>query len=128
MFKEVFQKTFLRLILILSLLIICCPLTNVRADVPPAGTGTPPLTIQNPLQAESFTELAKNIATWMIKIGVPVAVIMIIYSALLFMTAAGNEEKITKAKKALMWSLIGLALLLSSRALIELIKNILGAG
>jgi len=51
---------------------------------------------------------------------------MIIYSGLLFMTAAGDEEKVSKAKKALTWSLIGLAVLIMGRAWISLIKDILG--
>jgi len=82
--------------------------------------------IENPLKAKSFTELIRDIIDWLVAIGIGVAVIMIIYSGLLFMTAAGDEEKVTKAKKALTWSLIGLAVLIMGKAWIALIKDILG--
>jgi hypothetical protein len=123
MSRNVFQKNLSLIILILSLLTISLPLVVVKAAWPPAS----PTSVPNPLNVTSFTDLAGDIITWIVNIGVSVAVIMIVYSALLFMTAAGSEEKVSKAKKALTWSLIGLAVLISSRALIELIKNILGA-
>jgi len=40
--------------------------------------------------------------------------IAIIYSGFLFVTAQGNSEKLTKAKKALLYTIIGAALLLGS--------------
>lgn len=81
--------------------------------------------IENPLEADSFTELVENIITWIVNIGISVAIIMIIYAGLLFMTAAGEEEKITKARKALIWSLIGLAVLLIGKGFVSIIKDIL---
>jgi len=124
MLRNISPKNLSSIILTLSLLIVGWPLIVVKADWPAAS----PTSVPNPINATSFTDLAGDIITWIVNIGVSVAVIMIVYSALLFMTAAGNEEKVSKAKKALTWSLIGLAVLISSRALIELIKNILGAG
>ena len=50
---------------------------------------------------------------------------MIIYSGILFMISRGNDEDITKAKKALMWSLIGLAILIMGKTWITLIESIL---
>lgn len=78
----------------------------------------------NPLTATSFSEITENIIKWIVNIGILIAVVMIIYSGLLFMTAAGEEEKITKAKKALMWSLIGLAILLIGKGWISIIKSL----
>ena len=90
---------------------------------PPAGGETD--RIENPLGASNFTELIGKIVVWIANIGIAVAVIVIIYAGLLFMTSGGNEEKITQAKKALTWSL---AILLMGRsgALIALVKDILG--
>ncbi|MCF6276965.1 MAG: pilin [Candidatus Magasanikbacteria bacterium] len=46
-----------------------------------------------------------------------VFVILIIYSGFLWMTSAGNEEKVGKAKKILMSSIIGLFIILSAYAI-----------
>jgi len=119
MSKNIFKIFSLLLILILGFLAIILPLIEVQAQPPPTE-------IENPLGTDSFTELIRDIIDWLVAIGIGVAVIMIIYSGLLFMTAAGDEEKVTKAKKALTWSLIGLAVLIMGKAWIALIKDILG--
>lgn len=85
------------------------------------------LTIENPLGTKDFSVLAGKIIDWIANIGIAIAVIMIIYAGLLFMTSGGNDEKVAKAKKALIWSLIGLAVLIMGKAWIALIKDILQA-
>ena len=72
-----------------------CELTN------PLGSSTTDL--------NSLLVLILKIVT---EIGSIVVVFFIIYSGFLFVTAQGNEEKITKAKQALTWTLIGAAILL----------------
>ena len=67
-----------------------------------------------------------NIIGWISNIGKAVAVIMIIYAGLLFMISGGNEEKITKAKKTLIWSLIGLGVLIIGDGFVNIVKNLLG--
>ena len=54
-----------------------------------------------------------------------VAVIMIIYGGILYVTAAGKEETVGNAKKIIMYSLIGIIIILLSFALVT---TILGAG
>lgn len=57
-----------------------------------------------------------------------IGVILVIYAGFLWMTAAGSEEKITKAKMILKNSVIGLALVLSAFAITSfVINNILEA-
>lgn len=80
----------------------------------------------NPLIADSFAELIEGIIDWVAMIGVIIAVGMIVYSGILFMTAGGDKEKITTARKALVWSLVGLAVLLIGSNWISIIKDLLG--
>jgi len=70
--------------------------------------------LQNPLNVGSFPELMDSILKIVIQIGTPVAVLAVIYSGFLFVTAQGNEEKLKTAKSALVWSAIGTAVLLGS--------------
>lgn len=47
-----------------------------------------------------------------------IAVFMIVFSGLALITSFGNEEQVTRHKKALLWSLFGLAIILLSHNLI----------
>ncbi|MBD3359101.1 MAG: hypothetical protein GF365_00110 [Candidatus Buchananbacteria bacterium] len=54
-----------------------------------------------------------------------IAVVIIIYGGYLYMTSAGNPEKVTKAKKVLINATIGLIIILSSFAIASFILNYL---
>ena len=62
----------------------------------------------------SLPEFIKSILDIVMKIGIPVGTIFIIWSGFLFVTAEGNPAALTKAKSALFWSCIGLGVLLGS--------------
>ncbi|MFH0852712.1 MAG: pilin [bacterium] len=81
--------------------------------------------LQNPLTACSFEELVKDIATWFYYIMIPISAIMVLYAGALFMTSAGNEERIAKAKRALLWAIVGVAIILINYGFIDLIKSFL---
>jgi cytochrome bd-type quinol oxidase subunit 2 len=55
-----------------------------------------------------------------------IAVIMIIYGGITYVTAAGNEEKVGKAKKIIMYAIVGIVIVLISFALVNTV--IRGAG
>ncbi|MFA6215834.1 MAG: hypothetical protein WC768_04675 [Patescibacteria group bacterium] len=50
-----------------------------------------------------------------------------IYGGFLWMTAAGNEEKVTKSKKTIASGIIGLIIIFSSAAIYYFVKNALTA-
>lgn len=54
-------------------------------------------------------------------VGVPIVALAIIYTGFLFVSAQGNSEALTKAKKSLLYTLIGAALLLGAFVLAEAI-------
>lgn len=57
-----------------------------------------------------------------------VAVIIVLYGGVLWMTAAGNDERVGTAKKVLFSGLIGLIIILSAFALTQFVINqLLGA-
>lgn len=82
--------------------------------------------LRNFLGSADLTILINRIANYLLMVGMPIAVIMILYAAVLFLTSGGNEEKISKAKKALTWAVIGAAVLLVGKGLVSLLKDILG--
>lgn len=81
--------------------------------------------LENPLASETFAELISNIAKIVAQVGLPVAVIAIIYAGFLFATARGNEEQIKTAKKTFFWAIIGTALILGAWAISIAIKEFL---
>lgn len=102
--------------LILSIYALFVPVNFLFAE----GTG-----INDPLggRVEDFPTLIKTILDGLIYIGLPVVALAIVYSGFLFVFARGNSEKLTKAKDALIWTIVGAALLLGAWAIAKMIKN-----
>lgn len=81
------------------------------------------LAIENPLVSETFADLIAEIAQIVAQIGIPIAVLAIIWAGFLFVSSRGSEEKITKAKTTFFWAIMGTALLLGAWAIAEAIRE-----
>ena len=80
--------------------------------------------ITNPIPSiNTINEFIKVLLEGVLKIGIPLVALAIIYCGFLFVQARGKPEAITKAKDALLYTLIGAAILLGSLAIAELISN-----
>ncbi|HAS80461.1 MAG: hypothetical protein UR25_C0001G0064 [Candidatus Nomurabacteria bacterium GW2011_GWE1_32_28] len=79
--------------------------------------------VENPIQSETLIDLIKTILEGLIKIGMPIIVLAVIYSGFLFVAAQGNSEKLSEAKRSLVYTLIGAAILLGSWAIAQLIAD-----
>lgn len=64
----------------------------------------------------------KTLLEGVLRIGMPIVALAIIYCGFLFVSARGNSEKITKAKDALLYTIIGAAILLGSWAIAKMIS------
>ncbi|GEM_PF-1145459 len=115
--KNNFKNFSLLLILILGLLTISLPLINIEAAN---------IAIENPLGANSFTELFLSIADWIAGIAATVAVLMVVIGGIQYMVSGGSEEKVAAARKTIQWSLIGLMIILASWGLLQALLEILG--
>lgn len=84
-------------------------------------------TLQSPLGGvANLNDLIEKILKVVVDIGTPIAVLFIIYAGFLFVTAQGNETKITKAKNAFTWAIIGTAVLLGAWVLALAIEGTIG--
>lgn len=81
----------------------------------------------NPLTADNLIELLHDIINGLIRLAIPVAIIMLIWAAVLYMTSAGSNQ-IQKATKALIWTVVGFGVLLISSGIIAIIQDFLQAG
>ncbi len=84
--------------------------------------------LPNPLYANNFVSLVCGIANYIAGFVGALAVIMFIWAGILFLTSAGNEGQLTKARKAVLWATIGLAIALAGGGLIQLVGMIIGGG
>ncbi len=80
--------------------------------------------IKNPLNSslDTIPKFIKAILDIVLMIGVPIVTLAIIYAGFLFVTAAGSSEKLKTAKKTLLYTIIGAALLLGSYIISEAIS------
>jgi hypothetical protein len=111
--------------LVLAIYVLVAPFSLLYASESCA-----PGTICNPIAGVgSVPEFIQKILTGLLQIGIPVVALAIIYCGFLFVVARGNSEKITKAKDALLWTLIGAAVLLGSWAIAQMISaTVIGLG
>lgn len=79
--------------------------------------------LENPIEADTFQELVEAILEVVVAIGTPIAILAIIYSGFLFVSARGNSEKLVKAREAFMWTIIGVAILLGAKLLSTVISG-----
>lgn len=73
----------------------------------------------NPIQATDFPTLITSLAEAIIDIGVPLAVVALIFAGFKFVYAAATDDPsgIKEAKKILLWTLVGTAVIVGASAL-----------
>jgi hypothetical protein len=64
----------------------------------------------------------KALLEGVLRIGMPIVALAIVYCGFLFVAARGNQEKLTKAKDALLYTVIGAAILLGAWAIAKMIS------
>lgn len=80
----------------------------------------------NPLKFDTFGEILKAIADFLLIVGVPLAVLFIVWGAFLLLTSGGNENRISSGKKSIFWAVIGLIVILMAKGITVIIEDILG--
>ena len=106
---------------------------NTGNQTQPGGANTGGnVTLINPLGAgTSLPTLLNDILQFVVQIGSIVVILMLVYVGFLFVTARGNETKISTARSALLWTVVGALILLGAQAIaigIQATVQALGAG
>lgn len=81
--------------------------------------------IEPPITVTTIPELVKTITTWAFRLGLILAPLMILVGAFYFLTAGGSPERIKTGQKIMLWTIIGLGIILFSRIIISIIESIL---
>jgi uncharacterized membrane protein len=80
---------------------------------------------QPPKSVGEVIKLVNQAVTWFETIVFAIAIIMILVAAFQFLTAAGNEEKVSTARKSLIWGLVGIAVALFARVAKDFVTSAL---
>lgn len=69
--------------------------------------------IENPLGDKNIGDIIGSVIGIIRDLALGVGIIMVLISGMTIMTAGGSEEKVTKGKKMLLWTVIGVAIIVS---------------
>ena len=111
----IIKRAFLCLVIFISLFVM-------------AGEGIA-VVIGNPLVGvNNICQLLTNIINAVAGLFGAISVIMIIVAGLMYLLSAGSPERINKAKTALVYAIVGLAIAISAGAIVATIKSVINAG
>ncbi len=88
-------------------------------QVPEAGS-----TILGTTGFTGVESVLTKVANWMLTILILVAIIFFIYAGFLYLTSAGEEEKVKKAKNSVVYGLIAVAVGLLAKGFIALVQSL----
>lgn len=103
------NKNLLKYLLITLLLFL--PLCYIIASV----------TLPNPLGVNSIQEFIKKIADFIRNLALVISPIILVYAGILYIFSGGDPTKANKAKDVIIWTVVGLLIVLSGDALINFI-------
>lgn len=84
------------------------------------------LAISNPLGSANLEELVNKLINFIFNIAIVLAPLMIIFGGVLFTTSAGDVKKLDQAKRIILYTAIGLLIILLSKGILAIINQILG--
>jgi len=74
--------------------------------------------IENPLEAETFTELLDTIMNFLFWLAVVIAPLLLLYAGFTYITAAGNPEKVRTANRIILFTIIGFIIIIAAKGII----------
>ncbi len=79
------------------------------------------------LTFDAVVVILNNITNWVFIIGLVIAPIMIIVAAFIFLTSGANPSQMSTAKKIVLWTVIGLIVILIARGFFAVLSGLVGA-
>jgi amino acid transporter len=84
--------------------------------------------LTDPLGNVPITTIIGRVVAGLLGISGAVALLVFVWSGLMMMVAAGNPDKIKKAKNSLIWATIGLVVIFTAYALVATLINVISTG
>ncbi|NCD00553.1 hypothetical protein EOL94_00425 [bacterium] len=123
--KKIFS--FLIIIVFVCTLAILSPAISVSAQAPADQAGNVPTSTEdihltNPLSGVSSPQvLIGRIINSVLGVVGSLALLMFVYGGITWMTSSGSSDKVKKGRDILVWSIIGLAVIFMSYAIVKFV-------
>jgi hypothetical protein len=124
-------------IILFSRLTVNADVGTVDQPIPPGGStidkplpqssSQPTFTLSNPLKVSSIGELVQNFVQIFSYIVILLAVLMLIYVGFLYVMSQGKPDKRKELNSWLLWIVVGVAVVISARLIINIVINTLSA-
>ena len=82
--------------------------------------------ICNPILGEDFAFIVNNIIDFIFKLAIFVAPLMVVIGGFMFLTSAGDIQKVAQGRRLMIWAAVGFAIILLAKALMAMLTSILG--
>lgn len=83
---------------------------------------------QSQLPAASIVNIIGNLMSWLLALVGMIAIIAFVIAGILYLTSAGDETQIERAKKAMLYSILGVIVALIGLVIIFAVDNLLSGG
>jgi hypothetical protein len=97
--------------------------TAAAAAAPAAALGAGSETLENPLKFDSICGLIHGILDAVMVIGIPIAILFMVWAGFQFVLAQGNAEKLGSARKNFLNVIIGIAIFVGASLIAQVIVN-----
>lgn len=87
----------------------------------PVAASEKPIGIPLPLSTTSVPAAIGGFIRVLLGLTGTAALVMFIYGGFLYMTSAGNEERVTKGKKTIVWAILGLIAVFSAYSVVDFV-------
>lgn len=82
----------------------------------------------NPLRFSNVYDLLANVTKWILGLVGFVALLSLVWGGTLYIISFGDEAGLKKAKTIIIWSIVGLIVILLAFFIVQTVANILGVG
>jgi hypothetical protein len=113
------KKKIKSLVSLLYVLVLTVPVVVGAQAGTPTGTNLPQSTVSG---------IVIGIMDWLLYIVGFLGVIGFAIAGILYLTAAGDDDRISKAKNAMLYSIIGVIVALAGLVVLQFANNMLGGG
>lgn len=80
--------------------------------------------IDNPLIADNFNELIDSLINIIFYVAMLIAPVFLVVAGFYYLTAAANPENVNTAKSIIIWTLVGLVVIIAAKGIIALFQTI----
>jgi len=101
------------------------PLLSFAQLVRPGTGATGGQSVSRIQSVEGVITALTTAITWFQNLLLVLAVVLVLYAAFLYITSGGDEDKVGKAKKALLYSAIGIAIVLLAYSVRPILEQFL---